>query len=105
MAFSRVRKGDMVVILSGKERGREGKVLAVYPEEERVLVEGVNLKKRHQRPRRAGEKGSIIQVPRPLALSRVMPKCPHCKKPTRISVKLSEDGAKSRICKKCGGEF
>ena len=105
MSFSRARKGDTVRVLSGKDKGREGKVLRVYPEEDRVLVEGVNMRKRHRRPRRVGEKGSIVQVATPLALSNVMPKCPHCAKPTRIGIKISKDGTKSRICKKCGGEF
>lgn len=101
----RIKKGDTVLIISGKEKGREGKVLKVFPKEEQVLVEGINLKKRHRRPRRAGEKGSIVNLPRPLALSKVMPHCPHCGKGVRVGFKVRPDGSKFRVCKKCGGEF
>lgn len=101
----RVRKGDNVKIISGKDKGRDGKVLKVYPKDNLVLIEGLNLRKRHQRPRRAGEKGSIVQIPTPLDSSKVMPQCPHCQKATRISVKLDGEGNKKRVCKKCHHEF
>jgi len=95
----------MVRIISGKDRGREGKVIKVYPKEERVLVEGLNLRKRHRRPRKAGEKGSVVELPTPFPWAKVMPKCPGCGKPVRVGVKILEDGGRKRICKKCGYEF
>ncbi len=105
MNATRIKKGDTVVIISGKDKGREGKILTVYPKEARILVEGINMRKRHRRPRRAGEKGSIIQVATPLASAKAMPKCSNCGKPTRVGFKFLESGTKSRVCKKCKVEF
>lgn len=102
---ARIKKGDSIVILSGKDKGKGGKVLRVYPKDELLLVEGVNLKKRHRRPRKAGEKGSIVQMPAPLPVSKVMIKCPNCQKPTRIKLKITDSGEKKRSCKKCRVEF
>jgi large subunit ribosomal protein L24 len=102
---SRIKKGDTVVVISGKDKSREGKVLKVYPRDQAVLVEGVAFRKRHQRPRRAGEKGSIVQLPTPIPSARVMVKCPHCTRPVRVGVRVSAEGVKARICKKCGQEF
>lgn len=99
----RIKKGDTVLVISGKDRGREGKIIKMYPRSERVLVEGVNLRKRHRRPRRSGEKGSIVSMPTPLAASKLLPKCPHCAKAVRVGFGVK--GGKMRICKKCGGEF
>ena len=99
----RIKKGDTVFVISGKDKGREGKVLKVYPRSERALVEGVNLRKRHRRPRRSGEKGSIVSMPTALAASKLLPKCPHCAKAVRVGFKV--EGGKRRVCKKCGGEF
>ncbi|MEK7084961.1 MAG: 50S ribosomal protein L24 [Patescibacteria group bacterium] len=101
----RLKKGDEAVILSGKDKGKSGKILRVWPEEERVLVEGVNVRKRHQRARRAGTKGSVVEVAMPIHSARVLPKCPRCGKPARVGIAVREDGSKSRVCKKCGGEF
>ena len=100
----RIKKGDTVFVTSGKEKRREGKVLKVYPRWGRALVEGINLRKRHRRARRAGEKGSTVSVPAPLPLSRLMPKCSHCGRAARIGSKISS-GGKLRGCRKCGGEF
>ena len=100
----RIKKGDMVRIISGKDRGREGKVLKVYPKDERLLVEGINLRKRHRRPRRAGEKGSVVELPTPLAAAKAMPKCPSCLKPVRVGMRVLEGGRK-RFCIKCKAEF
>jgi len=100
---ARLKKGDLVVVISGKDKGREGKILRMDKKEERVLVEGINIKKMHRRPRKAGEKGSIIQAPAPLNASNVMPKCPNCGKGARIGVKVLAEGGKARICRKCEG--
>lgn len=99
----KIRKGETVLITSGKDRGRKGKVLTVFPKERKVIVEGINLRKKHQRPRRAGEKGQIIQLPGPLDISNVKLICPKCGKATRVGYKITEK-KKYRICKKCGQE-
>jgi len=99
----KIKKGDTVLIISGKDRGRKGKVLESFPKESRILVEGINLRKKHQRPRRAGEKGQIITLPAPIDISNVKLICSKCGKPTRVGFKIVES-KKFRICKKCGQE-
>lgn len=90
-------------MLSGKDRGKSGKVLRAFPKEEKVVIEGLNLVKRHRRPRRQGQKGEVISVPRPVAVSSVMLVCRHCKRPSRMGIR--RDGKKMiRVCKKCQGE-
>jgi len=105
----RIHKGDTVLIISGKDRGRKGKVLKVFPTRpggypNRILVEGINLRKKHQRPRRSGEKGQIIEMPAPISISNVKLICPKCGKATRVGYKIVER-KKYRICKKCGQEI
>ena len=90
-------------MLSGKDRQKNGKVLRVFPKTGKVVIEGLNLVKRHQRPRRQGQKGEVVAMPRQVDVSSVMLICQHCKKPARLGVK-SEDGKKNRVCKKCGAE-
>jgi len=101
----KIHKGDTVLITSGKDRGRKGKVLETFPKERKIFVEGINLMKKHQRPRKAGEKGQIIQLPKPIDVSNAKLICPKCGKPTRVGYKLTEDKKKYRICKKCGQEI
>ena len=96
----KVKKGDNVIVIAGKDKGKKGKVVKSLPKDERVVVEGVNIRKRHVKPRRQGEKGQIIEKPSPIHVSNVMVVCSKCNKPTRIGYKLHKDG-KSRICKKC----
>ena len=98
----RIRKGDNVIIISGKDKGKQGKVIKVLPEDEKVIVENINLKKKHQRPKTGGKKGEKIEVPRPIPSSTVALICKNCGKPTRVNRQLSPDGNKVRICKKCG---
>ncbi len=100
----KLRKGDTVKILSGRDAGKTGKVLKSYPDAKTVLVEGLNLVKKHLRPKKGGEKGSITSVPLPMSLSKVMVVCPKCGKPARIGIKTSEN-SKLRQCKKCHQEF
>ena len=96
----RLRKGDNVKIMSGKDRGKTGTVLHANPHETKITVEGLNLFKKRSRPRRQGEKGETVLVPRPMPASKVMLICTSCKQPTRIGSRL--DGAKKvRYCKKC----
>ena len=100
----KIKKGDMVQIISGKDRGKRGKVLKVFPKNEKILVEGVFLKKKHQRPRKAGRKGEVITVPAPIHISNAMVFCKHCQKGSRVGFKFEED-TKVRICKKCKNEI
>lgn len=98
--MQRIRKGDMVQIIAGKDKGKRGKVLCVFPKKERVIVEGLNLVKRHMRPSRVDQQGGIIEKEAPLHISNVMIVCPSCNKPTRIGV-IYVEGKKLRMCKKC----
>ena len=93
-----VKTGDTVVILSGKDKGKKGKVLEVSPKEGKVIVEGLNIATKHVKPRRQGEQGGIVEV---------QAVCPKCGKPTRVAHKFLEDGTKVRVCKNadCGEEF
>jgi large subunit ribosomal protein L24 len=100
----KIKKGDTVLVISGKWRGKTGKVLKAFPKDFKVLVEGVNIVKKHQRPRRAGEKGEIVEIPKPIPVSKVKLICPHCKKATRVGYKIEED-KKFRICKKCNSKI
>lgn len=104
----KIIKGDKVKVLAGKDKGKTGKVLQVFPENQRVSVEGINLLIKHLRPRKQGEPGQRIEFPAPLSLSNLMMICPKCSKTTRVSYKyieLEKDGKKSkkktRYCKKC----
>lgn len=100
-----VKKGDTVVILSGKDNGKQGKVLEVSPREQKVIVEGCNMVTKHVKPRRAGESGGIVKAEGALYASKVMLVCPKCGKPTRLAHKILADGTKERLCKKCGETF
>ncbi|MEW6662805.1 MAG: 50S ribosomal protein L24 [Bacillota bacterium] len=97
-----VKKGDTVVVITGKSAGKKGKVLAVEPEKQRVIVEGVNMVKRHTKPTQKVQQGGIIEKEAPVASSNVMVFCSRCNKPTRIGKKLLDNGTKARACKKCG---
>ena len=103
----KVKKGDQVKILSGKERGKKGKILHVLPEEDRedrVVVEGINLVKKHRRAQRKNEKGERIVLPAPLNISNIQLVCPKCNKAARVGFKVIGKG-KFRICKKCGAQI
>lgn len=96
----KLKKGDNVKILSGKDRGKTGVVLKAFPEDDRIQIEGLNVFKKRSKPRKQGEKGQIVAVSRPLAVSKVMIICPNCKAPTRIGGRM-EGSRKVRYCKKC----
>lgn len=100
----RIRKGDRVRVLAGKDRGREGDVMRVLPAEGRVIVEGVNVAKKHQKATRATMQGGIIDKDMPIDVSNVAILCSRCG-PTRVGARVDEDGEKVRICRKCGGEL
>lgn len=97
-----VKTGDTVIIMSGRDRGEKGKVLAVSPKEGKVIVEGRNIVTKHVKPRRMGEQGGIVKAEGAIYASKVQILCPRCGKPTRVAHKLYEDGTKERVCAKCG---
>ena len=98
---STIKKNDLVKILSGKDRGKTGRALKVFPRENRIMVEGLNLRKRHRRARKQGEKGQIVTVPVPMHISNTMLICPSCSKAQRAKISAG-GGEKFRICRKCG---
>ncbi len=99
----KVKKGDTVLIISGKDRGKTGKILRAFPKEGSILVEGVNFRQKHVKPKKQGEKGQVVKVPAPLDVSDVKLVCPKCGKAVKVGYKISGD-KKYRICKKCKSE-
>lgn len=99
-----VKKGDEVMIISGKDKGKKGKVLEISPSEGKVIVEGRNMVTKHVKPRRQGELGGIVKAEGPLYACKVMPVCPKCGKATRVGHKINGD-KKVRVCKHCGAEL
>lgn len=97
-----VKSGDTVMIMSGKDRGKKGKVMAVSPKEGKVIVENCNFVQKHVKPRKMGEPGGIIKAESAIYSSKVQIVCSHCNKPTRVGHKVLKDGTKERICRKCG---
>ncbi|MCZ2846310.1 MAG: 50S ribosomal protein L24 [Candidatus Bathyarchaeota archaeon] len=100
----RLKKGDQVLIIKGKDRKRKGKILKTFSREKKVLVEGLNLRKRHLRPKKEREKGEIVEIPTPLDISKAKLICPMCKKLTKVGYKKTGE-RKYRVCKKCKKEF
>jgi large subunit ribosomal protein L24 len=100
-----IKKNDKVKVLSGKEKGRQGKVLRVLAEKGAALVERLNFVKRHTRAGRVGQQGGIIEKEAPIRLSKLMLVCPKCSKPTRTGTKVLEDGKRVRYCKKCSEQL
>lgn len=100
----KIKKGDQVIVISGKDRGRKGKIIEALPKEGRVIVGGINLRKKHMKPKKSGEKGQIIELPAPFSVSNVKLICQKCGKATRVGYK-KEGNKKYRICKKCGQEI
>ncbi len=101
----KIKKGDKIIVISGKDKGKTGKVLNVFPVASKIIVEGVNIKKKHMRPKKEGQKGQIIQMPSLISVSNVKLVCTKCEKPTRVGYKFLENKNKIRICKKCGREM
>ena len=97
----RIRRDDTVVIIAGKDRGKKGKVRRALPNEDRVIVEGLNMIKRHSRARRATRQGGIIDLEAPIRVSNVMLICDKCGNPTRVNFRFLDDGKKVRICNSC----
>lgn len=101
----KLKKGDNVQIMVGKDRGKQGKILKIDVNSGKVFVQGLNLFKKHQRPKKQGEKGEVITVNRPLNLSNLMVVCNSCAKPARVGIKMDEAGNKARYCKKCNANI
>ncbi len=100
-----VKTGDTVMILSGKDRGKTGKILEVSPTEGKVIIEGRNIMTKHLKARKAGDPSGIVKAEGAMYACKVVCVCPKCGKPTRVGTKKYEDGKKDRICKKCGEIF
>ena len=105
MAKMNVKKGDKVVVLSGKDKGKEGQVLVAKPAEGKVIVEGVAVVKKAQRPTAQNQQGGFVEKEAAIDVSNVMLVCPKCGKPTRVGHDVDDNGNKVRVCKKCGAKF
>ena len=100
----KIKKGDTVQVLSGNDKGKTGEVLEIIPKTSRVIVKGVNIRKKHVKPRKQGEEGGIIPVECSIHSSKVNVVCPKCNKATKIAIK-KEGNEKVRVCKKCGAKI
>jgi large subunit ribosomal protein L24 len=105
MAGLKIKKGDRVEVLTGKDRGKKGEVMHALPKEGKVIVDGVNVARKHQRATRATMQGGIIDKDMPIPVANVALICPSCGKRTRVGYRFDNDGTKVRTCKKCGGEI
>ncbi len=97
----KIKKGDTIIVITGKDKKRKGKVDRVYPKSHTLIVENMNIYKRHIKKSEQSPEGGVVDVPRPLKSSNVMFECPKCKKPSRLGYEVV-NGAKKRVCKKCG---
>ena len=97
----RLHSDDTVLVMKGRDRGKQGRIQQVFPDRDRVLVEGVNVVKRHQKPTGTVRQAGIIQKELPIPVSNVKLVCTHCNRPTRVGYRVLADGTKARICKKC----
>jgi large subunit ribosomal protein L24 len=98
----KIHKGDQVLVLSGKDKGKKAEVVRAMPSADKVIVEGVNVAKRHSKPTRATQQGGVIDKFMPVHVSTVALLCKSCDKPTRIGMQFDENGEKMRVCRKCG---
>jgi large subunit ribosomal protein L24 len=97
----KIRKDDTVVIIAGKDRGKKGKVRRALPNEDKLIVEGINMIKRHSRARRATRQAGIIELEAPICVSKLMLLCDKCGNPTRVNFRFLDDGKKVRVCNSC----
>ena len=97
-----VKTGDTVQVISGAEKGKQGKVVAVSPKEGKLIIEGVNMVSKHVKPRKMGEQGGIIKAEGAFYACKAQIYCSHCKKPSRVAFKVNDNGDKTRVCAKCG---
>ena len=101
VAKTKIKKGDQVMVIAGRERGKTGKVLSLRPDEAKVVVEKLHIIKRHTKPSQKARQGGILEREAPVAISNVMYYCGNCQKPVRLGMKTLEDGRRVRICRKC----
>jgi len=101
--MQKIKKNDIVQIIKGEDKGKQGKVINVIEDGARALVEGLNLAKKHKRQSRQDQKGGIVSIEMPVSVSNLMLFCKHCSKPTRVGVMVLKDGTKTRMCKSCKG--
>jgi large subunit ribosomal protein L24 len=101
----RIKKGDTVQVITGKDKGKTGKVMQVFPAESTATVEGVNIVKKHKRARGKDDQGGIVELSSPMSLSNLAIYCEACKKGVRFGAKVNADKTKSRVCKKCGAQL
>lgn len=101
----KIKKGDKIKVLSGKDKSKTGKVLQVFPKNNKISIEGINLMVKHLRPKREREHGQKIQFPAPFNISNVMLICPKCGRPVRVGYKVLENKKKVRVCRKCKETF
>lgn len=99
--MNRIKKGDTVVVLQGRDRGKTGKVLQIWPQTDKALVENINLLKHFERRTQQNQTGGIVDRETPVPLSKIAPQCPKCKKPARVSFSIGQDSKKKRLCKRC----
>jgi len=97
----KIKKSDMVYVTKGKDRGKKGKVLIIFTDAKRALVEGLNLAKKHKKKTQQDQQGGIVSIEAPINLSNLALLCKHCNRPARVGVTILKDGTKSRFCKKC----
>lgn len=99
--MQKIRKGDIIQAVKGKDKGKKGKVIQVFSGRGRALVEGINLAKKHKRQTRQDTQGGIVSIEMPIALGNIMLVCKHCDHPVRVGFSVLKDGTKSRVCKAC----
>ena len=101
----RIKAGDKVMVIRGKDRGKTGKVVQAFPRQRLLSIEGINLAVKHLRTRKGGEKGQKVQFPAPLPASKVLLVCPQCGKPTRVGAAVNPNGVRERRCQRCQAAF
>ncbi|HOW42976.1 MAG TPA: 50S ribosomal protein L24 [Candidatus Omnitrophota bacterium] len=99
----KLKKGDIVAVISGKDRGKRGKIINIFAASNKALVENINVAKKHKRQTRQDQQGGIVNIEMPIAISNLMLVCKSCNKPARVGLKIAKDGKKERFCKKCQG--
>jgi len=99
--MAKLRKGDVVQIIKGKDKGKKGKIISVLSEGKRAIIEGLNLAKKHKKQTSQDQKGGIVQIEAPVAIGNIMYVCKACNKPVRVGFSILKDGSKTRVCKTC----
>ena len=105
MTTTKLKKNEEIQVIAGKDKGKTGRIIKIYKDKNRVLVQGINFIKKHKKPTQQDRQGGIVQQERPISLSNVMLICSSCKKPTRVGRKVMESGEKIRFCKICKAEW